>query len=143
MVVARGCRDGKRGDVVQRIQTSNYKMPSSVDLIFSMVNIVKNTVLSFKVAKRTPKQNGASDGWLPASLPLGPEALHPSPWTCLSQSKQSPSSLTPSQESHSCPRAPPGARASRLPSWYEFSVQSVSCSMLLLLLSCFSRVRAS
>ena len=88
-----------------------------------------------------PKQNGASDGWLPASLPLGPEALHPSPWTCLSQSKQSPSSLTPSQESHSCPRAPPGARASRLPSWYEFSVQSVSCSMLLLLLSCFSHVR--
>ena len=26
MVVARGCRDGKRGDVVQRIQTSNYKI---------------------------------------------------------------------------------------------------------------------
>ena len=52
MVVARGCRDGKRGDVVQRIQTSNYKMPSSVDIIFSMVTIVKNTVLSFKVAKR-------------------------------------------------------------------------------------------
>ena len=42
-----------------------------------------------------PKQNGASDGRLPASLRLGPEALHPSSRTCLSQSKQSPSSPEP------------------------------------------------
>ena len=53
-----------------------------------------------------PKQNGASDGRLPASLRLGPEALHPSSRTCLSQSKQSPSSLNPHQEGHSCSPGP-------------------------------------